>query len=177
MANKDFRVRDIAELYSFQKTGDVHGVATWSETSVSAHTTHSQNGTGSTSVSSTSYEKQRFFLREANGRETEVTLTDAEIAFRDGHHVTLIYCGHKAEKTGWVLCDLRFPSGEPVPFSPREILRRQLSAAAARGYRMTVGAELEFHVFRESGSGELEATTPGRQLLREESLDGLDGLG
>lgn len=78
-----------------------------------------------------------------------------------------------AEKTGWVLCDLRFPSGEPVPFSPREILRRQLSLAAARGYRMTVGAELEFHVFRESS---LEATTPGMQLLREESLDGLDGL-
>lgn len=78
-----------------------------------------------------------------------------------------------AEKTGWVLCDLQFPSGDPVPFSPREILRRQLSAAAARGYRMTVGAELEFHVFRGSS---LEATTPGMQLLREESLDGLDGL-
>lgn len=78
-----------------------------------------------------------------------------------------------AEKTGWVLCDLRFPSGEPVPFSSREILRRQLSLAAARGYRMKVGAELEFHVFREPS---LEATTPGMQLLREESLDGLDGL-
>ena len=81
-----------------------------------------------------------------------------------------------AEKTGWVLCDLRFPSGEPVPFSPREILRRQLSSAAARGYRMTVGAELEFHVFRSSGPDGLEGTTPGMQLLREESLDGIDGL-
>ena len=81
-----------------------------------------------------------------------------------------------AERTGWVLCDLRFPSGEPVAFSPRGILRRQLSAAAERGYRMTVGAELEFHVFRDSPAGGLEPTTPGTQLLREESLDGVDGL-
>ena len=119
MAKKDFRIHDIAELYSFQKTGDVHGVSTWSETSVSAHTTHSQNGTGSTSVSSKSYEKQRFFLREAGGRENEVTLTDAEIAFRDGHRVTLIYCGHKAEQTGWVMGAFNHDTGRRAIFAGR----------------------------------------------------------
>lgn len=81
-----------------------------------------------------------------------------------------------AKRTGWILCSVAFPSGEPVPFCPRTVLRRQLSLAARRGFRMTVGAELEFHVFRDSGAGGLEATTPGAQLLREESLDGLDDL-
>jgi glutamine synthetase len=89
-----------------------------------------------------------------------------------------------ATRTGWVLCDLTFPSGEPVPLSPREILRRQLADAEARGYRMTAGAELEFHVYRDSADGSgagrpgagPEPVTPDMQLLREESLDEVDGL-
>jgi glutamine synthetase len=77
-----------------------------------------------------------------------------------------------AERTGWVLCDVHFPDGSPVPFCPRGILRRQLDALAERGLRMTVGAELELHVFSADGS----ATTPGGQLLHEEALDSLDPL-
>lgn len=97
-----------------------------------------------------------------------------------------------AGRTGWILCDLRFPDGTEVPFCTRGILRRQLSAMADRGYRMTVGAELEFHVFR-TEDARLSAenagrpgapgrprsvlpTTAGSQLLHEETLDGLDPL-
>lgn len=95
-----------------------------------------------------------------------------------------------AEKTGWILCDVRFPDGEPVPFCVRSLLRRQLAGLAERGYRMTVGAELEFHLFRPVGgdqrqvnigrpgapgaAGELGHTTAGAQLLHEETLDSLD---
>ncbi len=95
-----------------------------------------------------------------------------------------------AGRTGWVLCDVRFPDGTPVPFCSRGILRGQLAALAGRGYRMTVGAELEFHVFRAGpfGADRVGApgapgaapgvlpTTPGAQLLHEEALDGLDEL-
>ena len=95
-----------------------------------------------------------------------------------------------ARRTGWVLCDLRFPDGSPVPFCSRAILRGQLAALARRGYRMVVGAELEFHVFRADPFAPervgqpgapgpapvVRATTPGSQLLHEEALDGLDEL-
>ncbi|BCB83083.1 glutamine synthetase family protein [Phytohabitans suffuscus] len=97
-----------------------------------------------------------------------------------------------ADRTGWILCDLRFPDGTPVPFCTRGLLRRQLGTLADRGYRMTVGAELEFHVFRAAGEGfagdrvgrpgapgaapAAGPTTAGSQLLHEETLDGLDEL-
>jgi glutamine synthetase len=95
-----------------------------------------------------------------------------------------------AARTGWVLCDLHFPDGSPVPFCSRGILRGQLAALAGRGYRMTVGAELEFHLFRADPFGAervgrpgapgaapvVRPTTAGAQLLHEEALDGLDDL-
>ncbi|MET7399668.1 glutamine synthetase family protein [Dactylosporangium sp. NPDC005572] len=97
-----------------------------------------------------------------------------------------------ASRTGWVLCDVRFPDGAAVPFCTRSLLRGQLGALAERGYRMTVGAELEFHVFRALDEGFAPArvgrpgapgtaaaagpTTAGSQLLHEETLDGLDEL-
>lgn len=97
-----------------------------------------------------------------------------------------------AERTGWILCDLRFPDGSEVAFSTRDLLRRQLAALELRGYRMTVGAELEFHVFRADEAPfspeqigrpgapgrprPVHPTTPGAQLLHEEALDGLDDL-
>ena len=121
MAKENHRLRDIAELYGFHKSGEVRGVSTWSETSVSATTTHNHHGSGSssssTSVSSTSYEKQRFFLRRADGGEDEITLTDAGIAFRDGHRITLIYCGHKADEIGWPMGAFNHDTGRRAVFA------------------------------------------------------------
>lgn len=96
------------------------------------------------------------------------------------------------DRTAWILCDLRFPDGVAVPFCTRSILRTELAALEARGLGMTVGAELEFHVFR-LGGGELGAehvaapgrpgmavpalpTTRGAQLLHEEALDDMQPL-
>ncbi|WP_352396623.1 glutamine synthetase family protein [Kineosporia sp. NBRC 101677] len=95
-----------------------------------------------------------------------------------------------AGRSGWILCDLRFPDGSEVAFSTRDLLRKQLDALEMRGYRMTVGAELEFHVFRAGGfdasqvgrpgapgqAREVLPTSPGSQLLHEEALDGFDDL-
>ncbi|MDQ1129309.1 glutamine synthetase family protein [Microbacterium sp. SORGH_AS_0888] len=97
-----------------------------------------------------------------------------------------------AERTAWILCDLRFPDGSAVPFCTRSILRAELTALEATGLGMTVGAELEFHVYRMSGE-ELDArhvgapgrpglamgaapTTRGSQLLHEEALDDMQPL-
>nr|WP_116951390.1 glutamine synthetase family protein [Jiangella endophytica] len=97
-----------------------------------------------------------------------------------------------AGRTAMVLCDVRFPDGSPVPFCTRSILRNELATLAARGLGMTVGAELEFHVFREAGVGvgpeqvggpgrpgaaaPALPTTRGAQLLHDEGLDAMQPL-
>ena len=53
-----------------------------------------------------------------------------------------------AEATGWVLCDLYFTNGKPVPFSTREIARRAVADLADAGYDFVSGLEVEFHLFR-----------------------------
>lgn len=55
------------------------------------------------------------------------------------------------EKTALVLCDLvDEETGASVEESPRQVLRRQVERAAALGYTVNIGAELEFFLFRES---------------------------
>jgi glutamine synthetase len=54
------------------------------------------------------------------------------------------------EKTALVLCDVCDEAGEPVPESPRQILRRQVEQARDRGFSPMVASELEFYLFRES---------------------------
>jgi glutamine synthetase len=104
-------------------------------------------------------------------------------------------------KTGWVLCDLKFANGKPVPFDTRAQLRKALAALAEAGYGYRAGLEIEFHIFRlvdarlrpedagQPGSPpEVGLLTSGYQLLSETRHDqlepalealrrGLDGLG
>lgn len=54
------------------------------------------------------------------------------------------------ERTAVVICDLVEHDGTPVEVSPRQILRRQVERAAAAGYTVMCGSELEFFLFRES---------------------------
>ena len=53
-----------------------------------------------------------------------------------------------AARTGWVLCDVYFTNGRPVPFSGRRILQQALEPLAAEGRRLITGLEIEFHLFR-----------------------------
>ncbi len=54
------------------------------------------------------------------------------------------------EGTAMCLCDLAWEDGSDVVASPRQILRRQLSRLAERGFSANAGTELEFMVFRET---------------------------
>jgi glutamine synthetase len=55
------------------------------------------------------------------------------------------------EATALVLCDARDErDGSPVEVSPRRILQRQVERAAALGYTVMFGSELEFFLFHES---------------------------
>jgi glutamine synthetase len=53
-----------------------------------------------------------------------------------------------APKTGWVLCDIYFGNGKPVPFSTRQLYRAALNKLAEAGYDYVAGLEVEFHVFK-----------------------------
>jgi glutamine synthetase len=53
-----------------------------------------------------------------------------------------------AANTGWVLCDLYFADGKPVPFATRGLYSNVLRDLAQRGYDYVAGLEVEFHVFR-----------------------------
>jgi len=92
-----------------------------------------------------------------------------------------------AADTGWLLCDLQFPDGRPVPFDTRFILKSSLRKLASSGYEFVAGLEVEFHVFRiidphlkPSDAGqpgtppEVELLTTGYQLLTEQRYDLID---
>jgi glutamine synthetase len=53
-----------------------------------------------------------------------------------------------APTTGWLLCDLYFANGKPVPFATRQIYRNVLNELARRGYDYVAGLEVEFHLFK-----------------------------
>jgi glutamine synthetase len=52
-------------------------------------------------------------------------------------------------------CDV-WVEGEPWPYDPRLILRRQLEAARSKGYEFMIGMELEYFLVRQRGDGSIE---------------------
>ncbi len=54
------------------------------------------------------------------------------------------------EGTALVLCDVLDHHGEPVAYSPRAILKKQLARLAAMNMRAMMASELEFYLFNET---------------------------
>jgi len=50
--------------------------------------------------------------------------------------------------TGWLLCDIYFSNGKPVPFSTRQILCDALARLKTAGFDYRAGLEVEFHLFK-----------------------------
>jgi glutamine synthetase len=94
-----------------------------------------------------------------------------------------------AAGTGWLLCDLYFTSGEPVPVSTRYLYRRALERLSEAGFDFVAGLEVEFHVFKlenprlqldDAGQPgpppEVSLLTQGYQHLTELRYDQLDPM-
>ncbi len=89
------------------------------------------------------------------------------------------------DKTGWVLCNLHYRSGEVVPpFDTRGILQSQLSQLKDEGWNFVAGIELEFYItkledprlsFEQSGyppdPPQVSAVSHGFQYLTENRGD------
>lgn len=55
------------------------------------------------------------------------------------------------DRTAFVICDVRDEAAHaPVAQAPRAMLRRQVDAANAAGYRVMAASELEYYIFRDS---------------------------
>src|SRR5580704_10077602 len=91
-----------------------------------------------------------------------------------------------ADRTGWMLCDVYFGNGQPMPLDGRGLLRRVLGSLAEAGYDFLGGIEVEFYIVV-LGPGPLSPVdagfTPpapaisvferGYQYLSEVRLDGM----
>src|SRR6266849_4512645 len=55
------------------------------------------------------------------------------------------------KEVGWLAAD-PIVNGEPIAHAPRNVLKHQIAAAAAAGYRMKTGVEAEFFVIKRDGS-------------------------
>jgi glutamine synthetase len=53
-----------------------------------------------------------------------------------------------APATGWLMCDVHFADGRPVPFATRNLYRGVIEKLAQRGYDFVAGLEVEFHLFK-----------------------------
>jgi glutamine synthetase len=51
-----------------------------------------------------------------------------------------------ADSTGWMLCDVYFGNGQPMPLDGRGLLRRVLGSLAEAGYDFLAGIEFEFYI-------------------------------
>jgi glutamine synthetase len=55
------------------------------------------------------------------------------------------------KEVGWLAAD-PIIDGKPIDHAPRIVLKRQIEAAAAKGYRMKTGVEAEFFVIKRDGN-------------------------
>src|SRR5271155_4169373 len=92
-----------------------------------------------------------------------------------------------APNTGWLLCDIYFSSGKPVPFSTRQILRDALARLGREGFDFLAGLEVEFHLFKLENprlavedatwpprAPEVSLLNQGYQYLTESRFDQID---
>ena len=56
-----------------------------------------------------------------------------------------------ADRTGWILCDVYFSNGQPVPLDGRGLMRRMLGELAGAGYDYLAGLEVEYHILKLDG--------------------------
>jgi glutamine synthetase len=94
-----------------------------------------------------------------------------------------------ANDTGWLLCDIYFPNGKPVPFSTRAVGRDALGKLAKSGFDFFAGLEVEFQLFKlvdpklspdgltwPAEAPAVEHTTHGFQYLTESRFDQVDPI-
>jgi glutamine synthetase len=76
------------------------------------------------------------------------------VAMPDPSTFCLIPWRPKEYAVARMFCDIQMPGGKPFEGDPRYVLKRNLKLASDLGYTYHVGPELEFFVFKDSGSAD-----------------------
>lgn len=65
--------------------------------------------------------------------------------------------------SAWLLCDVVFRDGSPIPFSSRTVLQNSINRLADYGFAATMGLEIEFNVFErvDGPIPHVDTTMPG----------------
>lgn len=120
------------------------------------------------------------FAREA---EADMLLRPDVTTFR------VLPWGEPGERVARLICDIVLPDGTPFAGDPRAVLRRQLERAAALGYTVRTGVEVEFFLFEQAPDGGPSTATPDvgsyfdlapvdrGEEARRQVVDVLEGLG
>jgi glutamine synthetase len=107
------------------------------------------------------------------------------VAWPDPSTFTLLPWRAGAGGTARMFCDIKLPDGQPFAGDPRYVLRKVVEKAAAMGYTMYVGPELEFFYFRDScgtevldHGGYFDLTTlDAGSDLRRDTINALQAMG
>lgn len=84
----------MGEFYAWAATGVVTGLQTWSEPDrAETHTAPPDQRQRGRTQPSTS--RQRFLLRQPDGRDIEILLVNSGIVFRNGHAVTIVWAARE----------------------------------------------------------------------------------
>ncbi|MBC9954861.1 type I glutamate--ammonia ligase [Leucobacter sp. cx-42] len=75
------------------------------------------------------------------------------IAIPDPSTFKLLPWRGEAEPTASMFCDIHTPNGEPSVADPRNVLKRQLEAAADMGFKFFTHPEIEFYLFKSKEFG------------------------
>ncbi len=67
--------------------------------------------------------------------------------------------GEPQSRVARVICDVTTPEGVAFAGDPRQVLKRQVARAAAKGYVMNAGMEAEFFLFRPAADGSAATLT------------------
>ncbi|MBN2243627.1 MAG: glutamine synthetase [Acidobacteria bacterium] len=62
-------------------------------------------------------------------------------------------------KVARMICDIRLPDGAPFPGCPRTVLKKVVKQAEDEGFRLMVGAEVEFFLFLRGADGKATSIT------------------
>jgi glutamine synthetase len=68
-----------------------------------------------------------------------------------------------APHSAWLLCDVTYRDGAPIPFASRTVLRRAVDRLADHGMTARMGLEVEFHIFErvDAALDHAQTTMPG----------------
>jgi glutamine synthetase len=107
------------------------------------------------------------------------------VAYPDPSTFAILPWRAGAGGTARMFCDIKRPDGKPYNGDPRNVLKKVVAKAAAMGYTMQVGPELEFFYFKDSTGTEVLdqggyfdlTTLDAGGDLRRDTINALHALG